>query len=380
MQVFTYRYSKKSQWDKEPDASLDSDSTLLLFFGSAHSEDVESTLHSLSKNFPLSLKMGCSTAGEIYEDAIYEHGISLAIIKFDKTKIKVASELLSNNGEDGVHCGERVANALNADGLRSIFVLSDGIDVNGSELVAAISSQIDDSVILTGGLGGDDDRFEKTWTWKDGEMLSGCITAVGFYGESINIEHGSRGGWDVLGTNREVTKSKDNVLYELDGQPALALYKKYLGDRADGLPGTGLLFPLAIKNDEEIDGYTVRTILGINEEEDSITFAGNIPEGVFVRLMSANFDRLIDGAADAAGDININEYSRGSIMNIAISCVGRRLILGQRAEEEIEVVANELPEQVKQIGFYSYGEISPLSSGRCDLHNQTMTLTTFWED
>ena len=174
--------------------------------------------------------------------------------------------------------------------------------------------------------------------------------------------------------------SKDNVLYELDGQPALTLYKKYLGDRAEGLPATGLLFPLAIKNDEEVDGHTVRTILGINEADNSITFAGNIPEGVSVRLMSANFDRLIDGAADAASYIDTNDHVDGSIINIAISCVGRRLILGQRTEEEIEVVVDELPDNTEQVGFYSYGEISPLVSGQCGLHNQTMTLTTIWED
>jgi len=379
VQVSIHRYSKENQWDDEPDNKLDSESTLLLFFASAHPEHVETALLSLNGLFPQSIKMGCSTAGEIFDDSIYECGISMAIIKFDKTRIKIASELINNDENDGVHCGERVADTLNADDLRSIFVLSDGIDINGSELVAAISSKVSGNVILTGGLAGDDDRFEKTWIWKEGEMLSGCIAAVGFYGDAINIEHGSRGGWDVLGTNREVTKSIDNVLYELDGQPALELYKKYLGDRADGLPGTGLLFPLAIKNDEEADGYTVRTILGVNEEDNSITFAGNIPEGVFVRLMSANFDRLIDGAADAVSDLDMSGYSKGPVVNIAISCVGRRLILGQRAEEEIEVVSNELPENTKQIGFYSYGEISPLSSGRCDLHNQTMTLTTLWE-
>jgi len=377
MKISTCRYSKENQWDKNPDAKLDSESTLLLFFGSAIQQDIKPALDDLSKQFPQSIMLGCSTSGEIYGDAIFDHGISLAIIKFDKTKIKVASESLNCN-TNGV-CGELIAKSLKDDDLQAVFVLSDGIDINGSHLVASIANQLADDVVITGGLGGDDDRFEKTWTWCDGKMVSSCVTAVGFYGESVCVKHGSRGGWDVLGTNREVTKSKDNILYELDGHPALTLYKKYLGDRAEGLPGTGLLFPLAIKNDEEVDGYTVRTILGISEEDNSITFAGNIPEGVSVRLMSANFDRLIDGAADAAHCVNRDEYTTGPIVNIAISCVGRRLILGQRAEEEIEVVSEELPDNTEQIGFYSYGEISPLASGRCDLHNQTMTLTTIWE-
>ena len=184
----------------------------------------------------------------------------------------------------------------------------------------------------------------------------------------------------MLGPEREVTRSDANVLYELDGQHALDLYKKYLGDRADGLPATGLLFPLAIRNEEEADGNTVRTILAVNEDDHSITFAGDIPQGSYVRLMRANFDRLIDGAADASADIDTASYSMGPILNVAISCVGRRLVLGPRTEEEIEAALDGLPEGTRQIGYYSYGEISPLASGRCDLHNQTMTLTTIWEN
>jgi hypothetical protein len=210
-------------------------------------------------------------------------------------------------------------------------------------------------------------------------MKSGRVCAVGFYGDRIGFGHGSRGGWDVLGPEREVTRANANVLYELDGQPALQLYKKYLGNRADGLPATGLLFPLAIINEQVADGDTVRTILAVNEEDQSITFAGDIPTGGFVRLMRANFDRVIEGASDAAADVNTNSYTSGPLLNVAISCVGRRLVLGPRTEEEIEATLEGLPEGASQIGYYSYGEISPLASGKCDLHNQSMTLTTFWE-
>ena len=184
----------------------------------------------------------------------------------------------------------------------------------------------------------------------------------------------------MLGPEREVTRAEGNVLYELDGQPALELYKRYLGDRADGLPATGLLFPLAIANEDEVDSVTVRTILAINEEDNSITFAGDIPQGKRVRLMCANFDRLIDGAADASEAIDIGQYHDGPLLGISISCVGRRLVLGPRTEEEIEAALSGMPAGTRQIGFYSYGEISPLANGRCDLHNQTMTLTLIWEN
>ena len=205
------------------------------------------------------------------------------------------------------------------------------------------------------------------------------VVAVGFYGDSVDIACNYRGGWDVFGPEREVTRSSGNVLYTLDGQPALALYRKYLGDRAGELPAAGLLFPLAIRNELEADGLTVRTILAINEADQSITFAGDIPQGSFVRMMRANRDRLIDGATDAAGGIAETLSNGNHKLCIAISCIGRRLVLGQRCDEEIEAVLDTLPAPCSLIGYYSYGELSPLSSGRCDLHNQTMTLTLIRE-
>nr|WP_245828623.1 FIST C-terminal domain-containing protein [Solemya elarraichensis gill symbiont] len=207
----------------------------------------------------------------------------------------------------------------------------------------------------------------------------GSVIPVGLYGDAVRVAHGSRGGWDLLGPDREVTHSVGNVLYTMDNQPALEVYKKYLGERAEGLPATGLLLPLAIRNENDDDHDTVRTILAVDEQKQSIIFAGDIPEGSHVKLMRANFDRLVDGAAEAAEQLDMTGYENGPAICLAISCVGRRLVLGPRVEEELEAVKEVLPAGAGVIGYYSYGEISPLASGRCDLHNQTMTLTLIWE-
>ena len=174
-----------------------------------------------------------------------------------------------------------------------------------------------------------------------------------------------------------MTRSERNVLYTLDDKPALGLYKEYLGDRAAGLPGSALLFPLALRSSPSEANSVVRTVLSVDEETQSMTFAGDIPTGSYAKLMRANFDRLILGA-QAAGEAAMKN-SEGPSLTIAISCVGRRLVLGERTEEEIEATLETLPRGTKQVGFYSYGEISPHASGRCDLHNQTMTLTVLSE-
>lgn len=377
MKLSLHQYTSVSGWDSEPDPALDSAQTLLLFFAPPEREQVNDVLHALQSRFRHSIMFGCSSAGEIYQEEINDQSISLAIIRFEQTPIRLAVEqITAHKTSDEV--GTDLAAQLRQDDLKAVMVLSDGLLVNGSKLVEGLSTSLP-SVVITGGLAGDADRFERTWVWADGTMKSGHVCAVGFYGDRIGFGHGSRGGWDVLGPEREVTRADANVLYELDGQPALQLYKQYLGDRADGLPATGLLFPLAIRNEKVADADTVRTILAVNEEDQSITFAGDVPTGGFVRLMRANFDRVIEGASDAAADVDTHNYTSGPLLNVAISCVGRRLVLGPRTEEETEAALEKLPEGASQIGYYSYGEISPLASGKCDLHNQSMTLTTLWE-
>ena len=378
MDLLCCRYCRQTGWEPEPDASLDSPQTLLIVFASPTVSPDCSALRQLEHDFPQSQMVGCSSAGEIFAQNIYDDGIVVAVIRFANTRIRLQT-MAVEAAQQSTSVGEKLAQSLLQPDLSAVFILADGLHVNGSALIEGFSSILPEHVVITGGLAADGDRFEQTWVMAQHRRLPQHVVAVGLYGQHLQISHGSRGGWDILGPTREVTLARGNVLYQLDGQPALQLYKKYLGELAEELPSSGLLFPLAIKNDEEIDGYTVRTILAVDEPAQSITFAGDIPQGGFVQLMHANFDRLIDGASAAAHKAWFERQVSGSVLSIAISCVGRRLVLNQRAEEEIEAVSECFPESVQQIGFYSYGEISPLASGRCDLHNQTMTLTLLAE-
>jgi len=376
MKVSTYIY--KSNWDRPFTKLSDISKSLIILFGSSNIDIITKPLDEVVKFYEGVIVVGASTCGEIYQDELLDDTLVVAVIEFSTTTIKSIHRILKDT-KDSHKCGQDIATRLINDNLRGVFVLSDGLNVNGSQLTEGISSILPNEISVTGGLAGDGDKFENTWVVVDGKPCTSCVTAVGLYGDDIKIGYGSKGGWDRLGIERVVTKSIDNVLYELDSQPALSLYKRYLGDKADGLPATGLLFPLELRSSEDSTDSKVRTILGIDEQNQSITFAGDIPEGSLVTLMKANFDRLIDGAIYAAESIDMGDYNGEEILSIAISCVGRRLVLKQRVEEELEDSLSILPPDTTQIGFYSYGEISPLSSGKCDLHNQTMTLTTIWE-
>jgi hypothetical protein len=278
---------------------------------------------------------------------------------------------------DSFGAGAKIAGELLAEDLRAVIVLSEGVHVNGSELVRGLNATLPEHVVVTGGLAGDGDRFGRTWVLVDGRPTMHTVVAVGLYGDHVLVGHGSKGGWDTFGPECAVTRSVGNVLYELDGKPALELYKKYLGERAAGLPGAALQFPLALRTTTDQVHSVLRTVVSVDEHTQSLTFAGDIPTGAYAKLMRANFDRLILGA-QAAGAAAM-PTGDGPMLSIAISCVGRRLVLGERSEEEIEATLDTLPDTTQQVGFYSYGEISPHASGRCDLHNQTMTLTVLGE-
>jgi hypothetical protein len=378
MDMVILRYTADSGWSTEQFPPLDSHNTLIIAFGSSNHVLIEGALDELTTHYPLSSIVGCSTAGEILDDELFDDGLAVAILRFATSRITSAIAPC-NNPDDSYKAAQYLAGTLNSEDLKAVFVLSEGLKVNGSRLVAGLTDCLDDKVTITGGLAADGDRFQQTWVYADHRIQPGHVVAVGLYGHHIQVNHGSQGGWDIFGVERTVTRAEGNVLYELDGQPALALYKKYLGERAKELPASGLLFPLALRApDDDGQEQVVRTILGIDEEAQSITFAGDILNGHRAQLMRANFDRLIDGASNAANVIGLSNQEL-PILCIAISCVGRRLVLGERSEEELEATLEHLPPGTRQIGFYAYGEISPLASGQCDLHNQTMTLTTISE-
>ncbi len=376
MKVQTFCLDHSSPSITRPDFLQDPQKSLVIVFGSSSFLESPDRVHDLSQTFSGIPMIGCSTSGEVFGNEIKDNSLVGGVLQFDWTTVKTAAVAIHDPTES-YRVGQQIADELLSPDLKGVLVLSDGLLINGSELIRGLNAILPESVVISGGLAGDGDRFKQTWVIQNNVPTGGMVTAVGLYGDRIQLGHGSKGGWDYLGPERRVTRSDGNVLYELDGKPALELYKEYLGDRASGLPATALLFPLALKQDGPGDEYLVRTILGVDETAQSMTFAGNIPQDSLVQLMRGNFDRLITGASEAA--MLTESENPENTLAIAITCVGRRLVLGERAEEEIEATLEVFPPGTQQIGFYSYGELSPYANGRCELHNQTMTLTTISE-
>jgi hypothetical protein len=356
--------------------------SLVLYFGARQALACGARYDELRAMFPSAHILGCSTGGQINNNDVNDQEVVAAAINFDATRLRLCHRDIGDplQSQD---CGEAIGRALDGDDLAGIFVLSDGLNVNGSELVAGITGAIGPDIPLTGGLAGDGSEFKETLVGGDCAPQARKVVAIGFYGSAIRIGHGSAGGWDVFGPRRQVTKSTGNVLFELDGEPALDLYERYLGEEdSRGLPGSALLFPIQVHDAAHPDSAVVRTVLAVDRDARSMTFAGDVPQGWTAQLMRGNFDRLAAGAADAARQARagLNANKADEQFSILVSCIGRRLLMGQRTTDEIEAVGAELGADTMRIGFYSYGEISPhAKSGMCELHNQTMTVTSFAE-
>src|SRR6266568_1563497 len=375
------KYSEAKGWEVFSQAPLREAPQLVLVFGGRQLLEEGKEYETVVSWYPQSHIIWCSTAGEIIDTQVSDDSLVLTAIHFEKTTLAFTEADITQTDQSET-VGKQLSEKFTKEGLVHVMVFSDGLHVNGTALVKGILANLPSSISVTGGLVGDGPNFKKTLVGLDKKPSEGKVVLIGFYGESLKVGYGSFGGWDPFGPERIITKAKDNVLYELDQQPALALYKRYLGEQAAGLPSSGLLFPLALRlHTQRGDEEVVRTLLAINEEEQSMTFAGDMPEGTPAKLMKANFERLIDGAEKAA------EMSSGPFgvanpqLAILISCIGRKLVLKERIEEELEAVRSKLG-NAALTGFYSYGEICPTAASekQCQLHNQTMTITAFTEN
>lgn len=378
MQVDRLSWSRAKGWHCDQGRKP---ATLVLYFGSRTVMDSDLWFAQLQELYPDAHIVGCSSASQIFGDEIIEEGLSGVAINFDTTKVRAEMVPVSGVAQSRA-CGEELGDRLAAPDLVGILVFSDGLLVNGSELIRGFSAKVSDTVSISGGLAADGALFTQTLVGLDQVPQSGQVVAVGLYGSGVRVDTGSAGGWSEFGPRRKISRSDGNMLFELDDEPALNLYERYLGEEeAKELPSSGLLFPLKIFDPEQPDQSVVRTILAVDREARSMTFAGDMPQGWVAQLMRGNIDRLVMGAAEAAQQVCRDDHQPDKdTLVLMVSCIGRRLLMGQRTVDEVEAVGAELKSGPTRIGFYSYGEICPNNGvGRGRMHNQTMTITSISE-
>jgi hypothetical protein len=351
---------------------------LVLVFANRFLLEDDAVIENVRKEFPYKHIVFGSTAGEILCCSVFDNSISVTAIEFEKSSFVVERQNILDYGKDAKTLGKTLYNKIPKENLKHLFVLSEGSFVNGSSLIKGLENDIDLEVSITGGMCGDDARFEKTVASYKENPKEGEVILIGFYGDTLEISYASFGGWIPFGPERIITKSEANILYEIDGQPALDLYKKYLGEKASELPQASLLYPLNVTPEGKKEPV-VRTILNINTDDQSMILAGDVPMNSRVQLMMASVDGIAAGAQIAA-EFAMKNRKTNPELAILVSCIGRKLVMNQRVEEEVEHVRETIGEKIPMTGFYSYGEMAPFNeSTSCELHNQTMTLTLISE-
>jgi len=350
---------------------------IVFVFGKRAKIQDRTIYNQLKAIYPYSDIIGCSSSGNILDDRVSNAQIIASALYFQKGSIRVSIRDFKED-RDQVEISKDLISALPKENLRHIFILADGLNINGSKLIEGANLAISNSNIsITGGLAGDDENFIESVVMINGVAKSNRAVAVGFYGESLEIKIGCFSGWSEFGILRKITKSKANIVYEIDGKPALDLYKRYLGDYAKELPKSALNFPISIKPSKDTKQNIIRSVVGIDEKSKALIFAGDVPTNYYARLMKASIDGLIDGAFSASKQIG---ELKKKAFGLVVSCVGRKMVLNQLVDEELEVIKEVLGDSVDIVGFYSYGELAPFYNSKlCELHNQTMTITAIYE-
>ncbi len=356
--------------------------SLVLVFGSIKRMGDAKLAGFLKSRFPAAQIVGCSTAGEIGANSVHDETLQITAVLWEKTAQRV-THVKINGMQSSFETGDQLARQLKSDSLKAVLVFSDGLHVNGSELLKGFQSILGD-IPIVGGMAGDNATFTKTLLLFNDNVSDNLVIAIGLYGNHLVAASGALGGWKPYGPPRKITRSVKNVIYELDGKPALPMYKMYIGEHfAKGLPATGLKFPIAVIGaGKEVE--TVRTLAAIDPADNSLTFFGDVPEGETIRLCQTNHDRLVEGAAGAAGMVNAilaAAKQHGQGLAICVSCVGRKLVMADQVSDEVQAVHNILGPQTVLTGFYSNGEFCPRpNTTENALHNQTMTIGYLTED
>lgn len=368
-------FKQPGAWDEL--AQLDDNAPdWVLVFGAVRFFEHPDFFKVLKQRFGQAALTGCSTAGEVSGRGVDDETCTVTTVRFDTTRALAVDTRMADMSQ-AREAGHKLALQLPLEGLRQVLVFAPGVDINGSALVKGMQMHLGETVQISGGLAGDHGRFTRTWVLTPQGVGDDALVAVGLYGDALEVAHGCYGGWAPFGPSRLITRAQGNVLYELDGESALGIYKRYLGDYAKDLPASGLLFPFSMRHNHDDETGLTRTILGVNEAQGSLTLAGDVPQGTYLKLMHSSTDRLIEGAEFAAESARLDGNAHS--LSILVSCVGRKLVMGDRVDEEVEAVSHLLGRHTTITGFYSNGEISPGRHGDSQLHNQTMTITSLRE-
>lgn len=381
MEIITNTYNQG--WKKEFTIDDDFD-VAVLFFGN------DDTAFSVIKDkYKKAHIVGCTTSGEIDGNTFHE-GSMCTVLKMHKTRLKTVV-IKDINYENSFDYGKRAMTQLIeeesflSEKLNGVLLFTDGLNVNGAKVAEGIAS-INSIVKVAGGTAADNLAFERTHVFSH-EKIGGALVALGFYGEDIVFELGSKSGVEPIGIEKKITHAENNVLYSLDGEPALDVYKKWFKNFStdNELRASLLECPVEISSNFQKEEGLVRTPIDLNEKDGSIRYTGEIPQGKSLRMMRADIEGMVSASEEIVeetwGKISKKDQNDNSILSLLVSCSGRKAVLKTEVEDEFfNANKNIKNKNSAQVGLYSYGEYNRVNEEKgVEFLNQTMTVVCIYE-
>ncbi len=330
----------------------------------------------LREKFPNAEIVIFSTSGHFISSKIHDNEPVVSALELETSSFEVKN-YTNADYETNLAMGNAIGNDVR-NSVKGVCIISDGGMVNGTRLIHGINSKINCEVPIFGGMAGDSTRFKKTLVGLNSDPKSGEVVAITFYGDSLEIKSNCDSGWNSLGLEFKITSSVENKLFELNHKNAYdVLYEFLAPDNQEDFAKTTLYYPFLLVEDGI--GNVIRTPILVDHENKSLTYAGDMPEGAIVKLMKSGTMQLLDSTVDVA-KYCVSENQKPSFI-FATSCVGRRVVLDDMANEEFTELQSVFGTESHYFGFYSYGEFSRTGvEENCKLHNQTLAVAVITED
>ncbi len=348
---------------------------IVIMFASAH-YDHEKLLAGVWSRLDASAKLvGCSSYAEINSREALSKSVTMMGMCLKGLEVQTYGQLINGDSRD---FGRGLAREAKEFGASLLMVFPDGMRVNGTQFLLGLQDVLGTQFPIVGGIAADAGDFAKTWEYHGRDVLTGGAAVLAFKGP-IELVTAARSGWMAVGATRKATKVEaGNVLLEIDSRPALDLYKEYLGNRVGEMPGVSVDFPVGV-----VDGLpgtlrapgddilVLRALKGVDEERRAIIFGGDLPQDAFIRMTRATKEDVIDGA-NRAGDQVLQAMPNPAIA-LVFNCMARKVVLGPRYKQELESTFAKLGSKLPKIGFYTFGELSPVQ-GTTMHHDETFTI------
>ena len=348
-------------------AKLDGDAPVAAILFAGVDMDAEVILTAIEAEFPGLPLVGCTTDGEVSSALSFQED-SVALLLFAGDGL-VAGAGVGTDLSTDPHAAARAA--IEAAGIEGrtpqlCVVFPESLTTSAVSVVAALNEALPEGTALVGGTAGDQWRFDGTNQFCGAKVYSDSLPVLLLYGD-FKIGVGVQSGWNPIGERGAVTKAEGGVVYEVDGDSALAFYHRYFGDQVRPSPE----YPIGVF-DNQGGAFYLRAPLAFNDEDGSVTFAGDVPHGAEVQITAAAHEDIVaacEKSIRSALEQMNGAKARGALV---ISCAARKQLLGTRTGKEHEILRGVLGDDVPLVGFYSYGEIAPHGGvPLADFHNET---------